>query len=526
MNVIETLITDENGQAISSDLPAIDEKYYIKETKSHELYELSNEILEIELTSNEITDIVFENESKKSSLKIIKLDVDNNEIYIPNTTFEVIDETLNKVIATVTTNEQGIAIVDNLKVTHTYSVKEVKSNYKYKLNEEIVTNITIKPNQENSITIENEKLKGQVKVIKVDKDNNEVKLEGIEFVILDSKMNVIETLKTDKNGEAVSSLLPIVDEVYFLKETATQELYVLSEEIKEITLKENEITNITFENEKKKGTITIKKVDSANDEITLKGAVFGVYNENQELVTTITTNENGEVTSERLILGKYFIKELETGSVYYLLNEEIYTCELTDNNENILLQIANEGTDIEVTVDKEGTTEIKPKDKVDYTFSNVGNASNIYLENFKWFDYIPTDYIRLETMTTGIWNQDLTYDVYYKTNMSEDYVLFKEDLSTQENYNLDFTTIEFAEGEYIIETCFDFGKVDTGFKERISPTMQCQSLDTLQDNQTFTNYTKTVGIYFGITAEANSKWTTVVHTPKEEHEPVLPRTGK
>jgi len=56
--------------------------------------------------------------------------------------------------------------------------------------------------------------------------------------------------------------------------------------------------------------------------------------------------------------------------------------------------------------------------------------------------------------------------------------------------------------------------------------MQCQSLETLQDGETFTKYTKTVGTYYGITAEANSKWTTIVHIPEEPKEPVLPRTGK
>lgn len=129
-------------------------------------------------------------------------------------------------------------------------------------------------------------------------------------------------------------------------------------------------------------------------------------------------------------------------------------------------------------------------------------------------------------MTTGTWNQDLVYDVYYKTNKSDEYVLFKEDLKTTENYYLDFTTIELAEDEYIIETCFDFGTVDVGFKEDAKPTMECKSLDTLKENDTFTNHTKTVGIYFGVTAEASSKWTTIIHVPEEKHEEKLPRTGK
>lgn len=56
--------------------------------------------------------------------------------------------------------------------------------------------------------------------------------------------------------------------------------------------------------------------------------------------------------------------------------------------------------------------------------------------------------------------------------------------------------------------------------------MQCKSLDTLQDGTTFTNHTKTVGIYYRVTAEANSKWTTIVHIPKKPITPTLPRTGK
>ena len=129
-------------------------------------------------------------------------------------------------------------------------------------------------------------------------------------------------------------------------------------------------------------------------------------------------------------------------------------------------------------------------------------------------------------MTTGTWNQDLKYSVYYKTNKSDEYVLFQENLSTNENYDLDFTTIELLDDEYIVETMFDFGKVDVGFKEDIKPTMECISFDTLQENDTFTNHTKTVGVYYGVTAEANSKWTTVTHIPEEKHEEKLPRTGK
>ena len=291
-------------------------------------------------------------------------------------------------------------------------------------------------------------------------------------------------------------------------------------------LEENQIKNITFENEKIQGKVEITKVDSKTKE-TLEGAEFGIYNEKNEQVGTLKTDENGKATSKLLPYGKYYLKELNTGSVYYLLNEKTYEFEIVKNGETIPLTIENEGVDIKVDVDKKGTTEIKPGEMVNYEFSNVANTSNVYLDNFKWFDYIPTDYVRLQTMTTGTWNQDLTYSVYYKTNKSDDYILRYENLKTTENHTLDFTTeIELDEDEYITETMFDFGKVDVGFKEDVKPTMECKSFDTLKNNQTFTNKTRTVGTYFGVTAEANSKWTTIVHVPEEHKETVLPRTGK
>ncbi len=525
--VLETITTDTNGEALTSRYPVRDfEKLKLRETKTLENYVLTDKVETITLIESQIENITFQNEKKKGQIKVIKVDLDNNEVKIPNVEFEVYDEN-DKVVDTLITDENGEAVSSRLPIDQKYKVKETKTGEWYVLNENPQTAI-LEQDQITELTFENEKKKGQIKVIKVDLDNNEVKLENVTFDVLDENKNVVDTVVTDKNGEATTKKLPI-DQQYTVVEKETKKEYVLTEETQTVELKQDEITSITFENEKIKGYVEVIKVDSETKE-TLEGAEFGIYNENDEQIGTLKTDKTGKAKSELIPYGKYYLRELRTGSVYYLLNENSYEFEITQNGETVPVTIENDGVDIKVTVDKEGTSEIKPGEKVDYSFKNVGNASNIYLENFKWFDYIPTDYVRLERMTTGTWNQDLVYDVYYKTNKSEEYILFREKLSTNENYDLDFTTIEFGEDEYIIETCFDFGRVDVGFKESTSPTMQCRSFDTLQDGQTFTNYTKTVGTYYGITAEANSKWTTVVHIPQEiPNNPVqtpLPRTGE
>lgn len=282
------------------------------------------------------------------SLIIHKVDANNKNIVIPNTIFDIYDSE-NTWIATVKTNSNGIARLDNLTVG-TYKIVEKSTNESYKIN---TNQVEVKVDKGSTdITITNELKKGEIRIIKIDKDNKKITIPGVEFEILDSDMNVIETIITDENGEALSSKLPVINKKYFVREKKTHDIYILSDEVKEVVLEDNKITNIVFENEKKKGTISIVKADKLNEDIRLEGVLFGIYNEDEELVTTIITDVNGEGTSEELVLGTYFIKELDTGSPYYLLDDEIYRTEITQDGENMLLELYNERTDIDVTVEK------------------------------------------------------------------------------------------------------------------------------------------------------------------------------
>ena len=108
---------------------------------------------------------------------------------------------------------------------------EKNTNKWYNLNEDPVE-IEIKWNESTSTTIENELKKSQVKVIKVDKDNHKIKLENVVFEVLDENGNVLETIKTNKNGEAITSRYPVRDfEKLYLRETITNDKYVLDDKI-------------------------------------------------------------------------------------------------------------------------------------------------------------------------------------------------------------------------------------------------------------------------------------------------------
>ena len=78
-------------------------------------------------------------------------------------------------------------------IDETVIVKSRQTLEKYDLNEEIKT-IILEQDQIKDIEFTNELKKGQIRIIKVDLYNNEVKLKGVEFNLLDESGNVIEKL--------------------------------------------------------------------------------------------------------------------------------------------------------------------------------------------------------------------------------------------------------------------------------------------------------------------------------------------
>ena len=226
---------------------------------------------------------------KKAQVRVIKVDLDNNEVKLKGVKFNVLDENKN-VLETIITNDEGEAITSKYPVRdfEKLTLQETETLQNYKLNTTPQT-VKLEANQIKDIIFTNEKKKGQIKVIKVDLDNNEIKLKDVEFEVYDEKENVVDKLKTDQNGEAVSKRLPI-DQKYTVKETKTGNTYVLNEEPQIVTLKEDQITDITFTNEKKKGQIKVIKVDLDNNEIKLENVEFKVYDEKGNVVTPVERN--------------------------------------------------------------------------------------------------------------------------------------------------------------------------------------------------------------------------------------------
>ena len=523
--VIGTYRTNVDGEIKVEGLRTGNYKWIEKTTNKY--YNLGEDT-EVKVEWEKTNESLIENELKKGQIRVIKIDLDNNEVKLKGVKFNVLDEK-NNVLETIITNDEGEAITSKYPVRdfEKLTLQEVETKENYKLNNEKQT-ITLEANQIKDITFKNEKKKGQIKVIKVDLDNNEIKLKDVEFKVYDEKGNVVDTLKTDENGEATTKRLPI-DQVYTVQETKTGENYVLNEETQKVVLKEDQITNITFENEKKKGQIKVVKVAADDNKLTgekagtkLEGAVFNIYNESDEIVDVITIKE-GIGTSKLLEKGKYFIQEETSGSDNYLLNTEKYPIEITEHLKTIPITIKNNSVDIGLDIDKNGVVQAQPNDEIKYGFNSLKNTSNVSLDNVTWTDNLPYDYVRITKLFTGTYNEDLDYIVKYKTNKSEDYIEFGK-YNTQKNNYIDFTSVSLEDDEFITDFKVEFGTVKAGFEAIEKPFIFAKVLPTVRPEDKWTNYTTLTGDYKEHHLEDKAEWTTTSYGKKLEITK-LPRTG-
>lgn len=522
-DLIGTFTTDRNGKILVSNL--YQGKYSIKEisTADEYIYENIEEVLDVEF--NKQTNTTITNKHKKGNLKITKVDLDEPELTLGGVEFELLDSK-GEVIKNLVTDADGEIFLENIN-TGNYILREIKTKKEYEISADIGT--TVNWNETTNLTVTNEKKKGQIRIIKVDLDDNEVKLSNVTFEIYNNKGNLVETLVTDQNGIAISSRLPIGD--YTIKETITQSEYVLNEEKQVITLERNQIKDITFTNEKIKGQIEITKVAQDDNMCTgdkekacLKDAVYEIYNSKGEIVDTITTDENGKAITDLLVKGVYTIKEVKAPE-YYLIDEKIYTAQIKENKEIVRLELENKSVEVGVEITKKGYKETQSKDTIFYNFEGIKNTSNVELDNFTWQDVLPINALRVNRIYTGTWSEELEYEVWYKTNLN-DYKILKDKLSTKLNNKLDFKEINLDQNEFITEFEFRFGTVESGFTEIEKPILYCDMLENLGDGFIFTNNTKVSGNYKEKYVEEKDEWNTITYFKElnlKEYE--LPKTG-
>ena len=252
-------------------------------------------------------------------------------------------------------------------------------------------------------------------------------------------------------------------------------------------------------------------------------ATFEILDENKNHVETVKTTD-GEFTYKYLETGKqYFLKELSVDD-YYVISEDLIPFKFEENGQTIEITVENDNVNLVVDVEKNGPTQAKQGDIITYDFNHVGNFSNVPISNFVFGDKLPRQ-VRLQSLTTGTWNEELTYKIQYITNQNTNWAYIGEDYSTKENYTVDFTTLDLQDGEYVTQYRFIFGDVKEGFREEEKPTTTVKINEDLANNKIIVNDCYVNGKYVDTPLEDEDDAHTIVYTPEENKEVELPKTG-
>lgn len=224
--------TDKNGQIILSGITGTVIVTEVETIKGYRIDDASRSQT-IEVRTNDTQQLWFYN-TPISGILIHKISsVDGKAI--PGVTFLLYDST-NTPIAQATSDDRGYAYFEDLPAGR-YFLRELE-NEGYVRDTQKKT-IYVKSGETTEVEWENTPITGQIQITKRSADYNPTNglpagalLEGAVFEITDKAGNVVDTIRSNSRGLAVSKQLPLSR--YFVREVKAPEHYGISE--KELTV--------------------------------------------------------------------------------------------------------------------------------------------------------------------------------------------------------------------------------------------------------------------------------------------------
>ncbi|MBD5085661.1 MAG: hypothetical protein HDT33_11615, partial [Clostridiales bacterium] len=456
------------------------------------------------------------------NFELIKVVEGNESKRIPNVTFEIRRVSDGGLVDTITTGSDGRATLQ-LDAGNYYAV-ETKCPSEYKL-DSTPHYFTMKDDGKGTtLTVTNKAVSG-ITLHKTDAVTKKG-IYGVTFLLYDANHNLLTQETTDNQGYAYFEGLTEGGR-YYLRELEN-ESYIPDTQLKTVTVKSGGTTLVEWENTPITAQIQITKKSADYNSTNglpagtlLEGAVFEIRDKAGNLVDTIRSDSRGVATSKPLPLSRYTIREVKAPANYGISDQEL-TAYLEHAGEIVRFEVTNKSLTTGVSITKTGPKEAMAGQPVNYTFSSIGNNSNVMLTSFYWRDTLPAE-VRLNTVVTGTYNFPGTYKITYRVNGGE-YRTLADNLSTSKNYTLaaSAAALGLASNERVTEIMFVFGQAPAGFAQVEKPQLKCTAV-TNMTSTAFTNIADVGGVYNGVWVQAISRWVTTVYGKPVI--PTLPQDG-
>ena len=206
--LVKTVITDSAGR-VHADLDAGD--YYAVEIEAAKGFKLDETPQYFTIKDNETTTLTVTNKPF-SGILIHKIDsITKKGIY--GVTFLLYDST-NTPVGQYTSDNSGYVYIEDITTAGRYYLRELE-NEGYITDTQMKT-VYVKPGETTLVEWENTPITGQIQITKKSADYNSTNglpagtlLEDAVFEIYDKASNLVDTIKSDSRGLAVSRQLPL-----------------------------------------------------------------------------------------------------------------------------------------------------------------------------------------------------------------------------------------------------------------------------------------------------------------------------
>lgn len=350
--------TDKNGQIILSGITGTVVVTEVETIKGYRIDDASRSQT-IEVRANDTQQLWFYN-APTSRILLHKVDKATGE-GISGAVFLLYDGNHNP-IGEYVTDQDGYIYADEGLADGRYYLREIKAAQGYVLDPELKT-IYVRYGSTTEIEWSNTAECGQIQIIKKSANDNPINglpagtlLEGAVFEIYDKAGNVVDTIKSDRNGRAVSKTLPLSR--YTVREIKAPANYSINPTVMTAYLEFNgqivtfEVQNTSvstgvsikktgpvqavpgqpiryvFSNIKNTSTVTLDSFywrDQLPAQVTLSKIVTGSYNQPLSYKVVYKTNLSGDyrTLADNLSTSKVYVLDARPAVLGLAANERV-----------------------------------------------------------------------------------------------------------------------------------------------------------------------------------------------------------
>ena len=349
--------TDKNGQIILSGITGTVVVTEVETIKGYRIDEATRSQT-VEVRANDTQTLWFYNRPI-SGILIHKIDSTTGK-GIPGVSFLLYDSS-HRPVGEYTSDQRGYVYIDDLTESGRYYLRELE-NEGYVSDTELKT-VYVRSGETTDIEWKNTPITGQIQIVKRSADYNPTNglsagtlLEGAVFEIYDKAGNVVDTIKSDRNGRAVSKTLPLSR--YTIREIKAPANYSINHTVMTAYL-EHEGQIVTFEvqdsnlltgvsikktgpvqavpgqpiryvfsNIKNSSTTTLNSFywrDQLPAQVTLDKLVTGSYNQPLSYKVVYKTNLTGDyrTLADNLSTGKVYVLDARPAVLCLAANERV-----------------------------------------------------------------------------------------------------------------------------------------------------------------------------------------------------------